>query len=345
MAVLTADFETGTHGNSVSTGDTGSATAWEALYGAGPAAYSNVHAAHGTLSCFCPGGIQGQLAWEAALGTVTDHYGRAYMYVPTSANNGVYFDIVRLMSGATAVASINFIQVVSPTAKLEVYDNFGINRGTSTTTIPVDQWVRIEWHVTHSLTVGVVSVRIYTSADSTTLIETLTASNFNFGASAAAVRVGNVAANRDPSYIDNIVVNATAFPGPFPVNTTAPTVSGLTPVGSTLTATTGTWNSGATFTYTYQWTRAGVNIGGATSSTYATQAADAGTAVGCKVTATGQQATNEAATQASSNTVTVDAPASASTGYAVPPNRRRARNAPTVALDPAAHQIIPRRTI
>lgn len=89
---------------------------------------------------------------------------------------------------------------------------------------------------------------------------------------------------------------------PVPANTVAPAVSGLLPIGSTLTTTDGTWNNmgGTVHTFAYQWTRDGVNIGGATASTYVTVTADGGHAIGCKVTATN---TGGSATQASSNTI------------------------------------------
>ncbi len=53
-----------------------------------------------------------------------------------------------------------------------------------------------------------------------------------------------------------------------------PTVGGVARVGSVLTATSPAWTPVATFTY--QWKRNGVNIGGATSSTYTLVAADLG---------------------------------------------------------------------
>jgi hypothetical protein len=75
----------------------------------------------------------------------------------------------------------------------------------------------------------------------------------------------------------------------YPSNTIAPTVSGLTTQGNTLSVTNGTWNSDAAYapsSYTYQWTRAGSNISSATSSTYTTVSADIGNAIACKVTGT-----------------------------------------------------------
>jgi hypothetical protein len=69
-----------------------------------------------------------------------------------------------------------------------------------------------------------------------------------------------------------------------PVNITAPTVSGIPATGETLTCSTGTWSGGPTG-FTYQWDRAGVPIGGATSNTYLVQPGDEGQTLTCVVTA------------------------------------------------------------
>ena len=74
--------------------------------------------------------------------------------------------------------------------------------------------------------------------------------------------------------------------GSLPINTVAPVVSGTATVGSTLTTTNGTWTGAPAPTFTYQWQRAGSNIGGATSSTYVLVTADGGNTVRCVVTAT-----------------------------------------------------------
>ena len=78
-----------------------------------------------------------------------------------------------------------------------------------------------------------------------------------------------------------------------PVNTVAPAVTGTALVGSTLSCSQGTWTNSPTG-YTYQWTRNGGNISGATSSTYLTVTADGGTSVGCVVTASNAIAGNAA---------------------------------------------------
>lgn len=86
-----------------------------------------------------------------------------------------------------------------------------------------------------------------------------------------------------------------------PSNTVAPVVSGDTSVGSVLSSTTGTW-TGYFITYSYQWYRGASEISGATSYTYTTVTADAGSNVTCKVTATNATA----AVSADSNAILID---------------------------------------
>ncbi len=71
-----------------------------------------------------------------------------------------------------------------------------------------------------------------------------------------------------------------------PVNTVAPVVSGTAEIGQTLSTTDGTWTGDPTIVFTYQWKRAGANIGGATASTYLLAAADNAQSITCAVTGT-----------------------------------------------------------
>lgn len=91
----------------------------------------------------------------------------------------------------------------------------------------------------------------------------------------------------------------------YPINTAAPTVSGSTTQGNTLSTTNGSWNSNLAYSpvsYTYQWRRGSSDISGATSSTYATVVADVGNAVSCRVTATNNRGPTPAL---SSNSITI----------------------------------------
>jgi hypothetical protein len=125
---------------------------------------------------------------------------------------------------------------------------------------------------------------------------------------ACHVRCVVTATNDAGSTAQNSNALGTVIESGIPVNSVAPVVSGTAPQGSTLSASTGTWSNlgGNVVSFAYQWTRDGVNIGGATSSTYITQASDLGHAIGCKVAAT--NTAGSAAAVASSNTITVTAP-------------------------------------
>ena len=84
-----------------------------------------------------------------------------------------------------------------------------------------------------------------------------------------------------------------------PANTVAPTISGTAQEGQTLTVARGTWTGTATITYAYQWQRGGVNIHGATATTYAAVFDDVGTTLRVVVTASnagGVVSANSAAT-------------------------------------------------
>ncbi|MBD3942551.1 hypothetical protein IF188_12670 [Microbacterium sp. NEAU-LLC] len=82
-----------------------------------------------------------------------------------------------------------------------------------------------------------------------------------------------------------------------------PTITGITKVGSTLTAKPGTWTSGTTFTYV--WLRDGASISGATSSTYKLTASDRDKHISVKVT--GRQSGVTTATRTSSKTAAIAA--------------------------------------
>jgi len=181
---------------------------------------------------------------------------------------------------------------------------------TTTATVTRGQWVRIEWHIIHSATVGFAELKLFNTADSSTATETQTsAANKNFAADCQQAFFGHVGALSDTgfiSYQDNIVMNAAAYAGvAIPTNTVAPAVTGTQTVGSTLSCTTGTWTGDATITYTYQWQRGGVNIGSATSSTYVLVDADDATNVRCVVTAANGAS---AGVTANSNAVAITEP-------------------------------------
>ncbi len=65
-----------------------------------------------------------------------------------------------------------------------------------------------------------------------------------------------------------------------------PRVSGSPVVGARLTCFNGSWGGVLPFSYSYQWLRDGIPIGGATAKTYTVVAADAGRRIACRETVT-----------------------------------------------------------
>lgn len=119
------------------------------------------------------------------------------------------------------------------------------------------------------------------------------------------LRVQVIATNSDgPSLPTNSNPTSSVTINPAPVNTSLPVITGTVAVGNTLTASTGSWTNSPT-SYAWQWSRDGVSISGATSSTYTIQSADAGHQLTSSITATNLGGSTVATT---AQTITVPVP-------------------------------------
>ena len=101
-----------------------------------------------------------------------------------------------------------------------------------------------------------------------------------------------------------------------PANTVAPAILGTPTVHQTLSCTQGTWLNSPT-TYAYQWQRDGVNIPGATTSSYLLAAADGAHTVSCLVTAANAGGSVTAASNGVSVAPPFTLPAGASAIYSL----------------------------
>lgn len=107
--------------------------------------------------------------------------------------------------------------------------------------------------------------------------------NFDFSTNPAATDIGYTTRV-------NAASRAYAAASVVPGNTSAPTVSGSSgTAGNVLQAALGTWAGDLPIAYTYQWAKSGVDIAGATSSSYTVLASDVGASITVRVTATNAQ--------------------------------------------------------
>ncbi|HEX8742497.1 MAG TPA: hypothetical protein VF712_05140 [Thermoleophilaceae bacterium] len=113
------------------------------------------------------------------------------------------------------------------------------------------------------------------------------------------VRASNEAGDEDAVSGASDSIDADA-----PVNTLAPSISGTTEAGKTLTAHPGTWTGTPAIGYAYQWRRCDTsgascsNIAGATGATYGLGAGDVGATIRVVVTATNAGGSDSAASSA-----------------------------------------------
>lgn len=213
MAVFTANFNSGTNGNTLSAADPGDATAYSSVsVGATCSAVYSSTSAYGLLSGkFAQGGTSGvaYFVWSS-IGSVTDHYGR--LFINTTGTEERTFIIFWRNTGILAVR----FRLKLTTGQIEVLNSASTVILTSTTSVNTGSFVRIEWHIVHSTTVGSVELKIFTNPMSTTPDETISVSSVNTGTNTNEVYLGYGFANTNTPdlYLDNIVVNDASYPGP-----------------------------------------------------------------------------------------------------------------------------------
>lgn len=217
MTQVTADFELGTNGNNVETTDAGSATAWDTISRAGASTikYSNAQS-YGTLSAefFSGAGSSHWVEWNTSLGTVVNHFGRVYIWRDVLSSGSTHYWASVLTTGGTLLCGRYAIDTAG---KILLQPNAG-GTTTGTVTVALGQWVRLEYKMVNSVTVGLMEVQLFNSPDSSTPSETITsAADKNTRADTDTLRFGSEQP-ADASYthrLDNIVAGATSYPGPI----------------------------------------------------------------------------------------------------------------------------------
>lgn len=218
MTTLANSFEGGSNGGTVSAANSGgtSGNAFDSVtIGAlASVTYSAAHAAHGSLSCSIATGsptANALLTWTTSLtaGTVPQVWFRAYFYLTAYSGN---LRVIRAQNGGTLCGAVAF----NASAKVSLLDSTGTGQKTSTTSLPANQWFRIEGFVIGSATVGQVQAQIYLADDSPTPTETLTtAATLNTTGAINRVDFGNPTSVANFTYwADNVGASTTGPIGP-----------------------------------------------------------------------------------------------------------------------------------
>ncbi len=218
MTTLVNSFEGGSNTTTISTGNSGgvSGNAFDSVtIGAlAGVTFSSTHAAHGFLSCAIATGSPGAnalLTWTTSLTatTVPQAWFRAYFYLTAYSGN---LRVIRVQNAGTLCGAVAF----NASAKVSLLDSAGTGQKTSTTTLPANQWFRIEGFVIGSASVGQVQAQIYLAEDSPTPTETLTtAATLNTTGAMNRVDFGNPASVASFTYwLDDVGASTTGYIGP-----------------------------------------------------------------------------------------------------------------------------------
>lgn len=213
---LTADFEAGTDGNTITTGDTGSQTAWDTVVtnGSTTIKYSTTHAAHGSQSAKFSAVTQSAmyLQWDSAMGATTDNYGRVYLWRDSLDATNIHYWLSVYDNAANFICRF----MISQSGKVAIQNSAGSTIATGTTTVATGQWTRLEYKIVNNASTGILEVKLFNTADSTTADDTVTATGQNTRADTGIVRFGSEQVNSAgyAYYLDDIVAGATSYPGP-----------------------------------------------------------------------------------------------------------------------------------
>lgn len=188
--------------------------------GTGTLVFDTARAAHGSLSArVTPDGTNAALvAWQAAStgGGFTEIWGRVYIYLTAAPIGGCRLISANLSAG-TRKADISLTSASGGNSLLRVSDaTFTSNDAGAN--VPLNQWVRIEFHIKCSATVGQIEAKMFLGDDASPITNgTVTSpATRDTGASADEVRFGQGTAGATGAFwMDSMQVNTSGFPGPL----------------------------------------------------------------------------------------------------------------------------------
>lgn len=226
--------------------------------------YDGTVAHSGTMSCListttgASGACFGEWTGSGLLGNATtQQWYRLYLYM--TANPSALHTIFGMLVSGTRAADV----IVNTSGTLSVRNTSGTVIVTTTNTVPLNAWFRIEGYITSSATAGQVELKLFSSPDSTTPTETQTSntSQDTLGGTLNQVRFGLVSGSVAGLswWMDDVAVSTSGYIGPGAVvqhmTCGAPSASGFTviskPVGGTSLRLKVATNSALTSNVTY----------------------------------------------------------------------------------------------
>jgi hypothetical protein len=221
-------LEQGVDGNDVEDADPGSPDSFTSIT-LTPPKYTNLQAHSGALSMRWVTQANSQFCQWAGLGSLTSNvYFRTYLYLPSLPPDDEYYP---MQVRTAADASCAILRVLSTgIIQGRTADNSNAF-AEGTVAVATNQWVRLEWRVLPSTTVGTMEWRLYNSADSTSPSDS--ASNTGLVLGADADRIGFGTCLTAPAagithYFDDLAVSASDWLGPYGL---APTRADDPPMG------------------------------------------------------------------------------------------------------------------
>lgn len=215
-----ADFETGTSEATISTGDDGSTTAFDAVQG--NPKYDSAVFANGEMAMRTQ--TNGDYV-EWNLDNLTHHFGRlSFRCGPITG----FPRIARWYDGTTLVLNLVVGQQASINGNLFITDAADTSVG-SLKNLEPGIWYRIEYEVVHSPTTGQVKVKVYEHANNDLRETIITPATLNTGTKATKVRFGSLAS--DVTYwFDDLGAASDAFLGPGSSSTSEMVLVGAVPI-------------------------------------------------------------------------------------------------------------------
>jgi hypothetical protein len=219
--------EGGTNGTAVTTANSGGAsgTAFDSL-GSGATTtltFDNTHAAHKSLSYKILVGTTNNnsfLTWTTSLtgSSVTQVWFRVYLYL--TANPSSTLRIIGARNGSTTRGNI----AINSSGKLLLLNAAASILKTSTASVPLNQWFRIEGYILGDASVGQMEVKLFSTAmDEDTADETQTTTALqNTGGSITRIDFGNPSSLASYTFwADDVAASSTGYIGPVVTGTGA----------------------------------------------------------------------------------------------------------------------------